>query len=277
VKPNQERFRIVHSPSSLGGLATLVPEHSITRAFTHGCMGWALAAGNPAHTAAIVVGDFVLPVGRPDPALIDAVRAMPGDTLHILPAADDWQPVMDSLIRADAHSYPREVFDWRTFDHSRFQSLRNIGERTGGHPSAAKPMPEIKPINEQIARMLLTHEWSRDIVGNFNDPADAVSRGFGFVAVLNEVVVSAIGCYTCYADGVEVEVDTHPDYRRRGFAGLVSRAMFAEAIDRGLAVGWDAMNGVSAALARSLGYTSSLQYQCLEVQRAPTVSHPAGQ
>jgi GNAT superfamily N-acetyltransferase len=150
------------------------------------------------------------------------------------------------------------VFDWATFETTTFY-------RAESHlPDGS----ELNPIDEAMARTLLTNAWSRDVVGNFVDPADFVAGAFGFVVECDGVVASAAGCYTCYAEGIEVEVDTHPDHRRRGFARAASLALINEAIKRGIAVHWDAMNDASASLARSLGYTSSVRYRCLEVQRS---------
>jgi GNAT superfamily N-acetyltransferase len=220
-------------------------------------MGHAVLAGRPPRTAAVVVGDFVQLLGAPRRDVIDSVRQEPGDTLHVLPAGDEWSEVRESLIGEGATPYTREAFDWRAFDVARFRDMTVV----------APDGVSLLPIDEARAEELLKEAWSRDGVVNFASAADYAERAFGYVAVADGTLVSLAGCFTIYADGIEVEVDTHPRHRRKGYARAVSHALIAEALRRGVAVHWDAMNPESAALARGLGFTNSVRYECLLVER----------
>jgi GNAT superfamily N-acetyltransferase len=193
----------------------------------------------------------------PNRDVLDVVRNKPGDALHILPPAPRWRSVWDALKGEGGKSYTREAFDWRSFNQDTYREGR-------------APLPEgarLQPIDTATASLLLEEPWSRDIVGNFGTPERYVSEAFGFVVRLEGRVVAAAGCYAQYSDGIEVEVDTHPDFRRLGLARAASRALIAEALRRGCAVHWDAMNAASAHLARSLGYVESERYECLELER----------
>ena len=71
-------------------------------------------------------------------------------------------------------------------------------------------------------------------------------------------VLCAVASYTVWEPSIaHIIVATHPDYRRRGFAGAAIRALAAHAFDRSLilqyrAVAW---NEPSLALARALGFS----------------------
>ena len=49
--------------------------------------------------------------------------------------------------------------------------------------------------------------------------------------------------YTVYRGGIEIEIDTHPDHRRRGLARACGAALMLECLKRGL-YSWDAQNPV---------------------------------
>lgn len=249
--------RFVTRVADIGGLAALVPELSIARAFLDGAMGFATVAGDPPRRAAVVVGDIVLLLGRPGRDVLDAARSQPGEELHLLPAADSWRPLRTALIAEGARPYTREIFDWQAFDRRRFERVR----------AELPPGCEVVPIDRPVAAALLTEPWSRDSVANFGTPERYVREAFGSVVMCGARPVAVAGCYTRYANGIEVQVDTHQEFRRRGFARAACCALIAEALGRGVDVHWDAMNAASAALARSIGYTSSERYECLEVTR----------
>jgi GNAT superfamily N-acetyltransferase len=166
---------------------------------------------------------------------------------------------MEELIAEGARSYPRVVFDWVSFDRNRFLTLQT--------QTAPPDGSAVRRIDADLHGRLVASEWSRDAVGNFSGAADFLERAFGYVVELDGRIVSVAGCFTCYSDGIDVQIDTHPDYRRRGFARAAATALIAEAIERGIEVHWDAMNDSSAALARQLGYVGSRTYECLEVDR----------
>ena len=60
--------------------------------------------------------------------------------------------------------------------------------------------------------------------------------------------------YAVSEDAIEIEIDTHPDYRRRGLATAAGAALILTCLDRGLYPGWDAHDLRSVALAEKLGY-----------------------
>src|SRR5439155_13041155 len=66
------------------------------------------------------------------------------------------------------------------------------------------------------------------------------------------------------ARSLEFEIQTHPDFLRRGLASACAAAMIEYCLEHGLRPCWDAHNDVSAALATKLGFTNPAPYTAYE-------------
>lgn len=71
--------------------------------------------------------------------------------------------------------------------------------------------------------------------------------------------------YSVYKGGIEIEIDTSPEYRRRGLATACGARLIIECIDRDLYPSWDAQNVWSVALAEKLGYHFDYEYTAYEI------------
>ena len=63
---------------------------------------------------------------------------------------------------------------------------------------------------------LLAEPWSRDFCSNFDAPADFARRGMGIAALWEGVPVAGAASYSVYSGGVEIQIETREDHRRRG-------------------------------------------------------------
>jgi predicted GNAT family acetyltransferase len=84
--------------------------------------------------------------------------------------------------------------------------------------------------------------------------------GRGIAVLKNGRIVSACSSYSRYREGIETEVDTLEEERRKGLASAASAALILLCLDEGLYPCWDAANGVSVRLAEKLGYTFGGEY-----------------
>jgi GNAT superfamily N-acetyltransferase len=66
--------------------------------------------------------------------------------------------------------------------------------------------------------------------------------------------------YTVYNGGIEIEVDTKPEFRRKGLAAACSARLILECLQRELYPSWDAHDLRSVALAEKLGYHADDPY-----------------
>ena len=89
------------------------------------------------------------------------------------------------------------------------------------------------------------------------------------MAVSEGQILSGASCYSTYSRGIEVEIDTHPDHRRKGLAYSCGAAMILECLNRGLYPSWDAANLGSVALAEKLGYHFSHEYPVYYLPGSP--------
>lgn len=71
--------------------------------------------------------------------------------------------------------------------------------------------------------------------------------------------------YSAYLGGIEIEIDTKKEYRRKGLASVCGARLILECISRDLYPSWDAQNLWSAALAEKLGYHFGYEYDAYEI------------
>ena len=77
--------------------------------------------------------------------------------------------------------------------------------------------------------------------------------------------VSGASSYSGYRGGIEIEIDTRKDFRRKGLAFVCGAKLILECLDRGWYPSWDAHNLWSVALAEKLGYHFDHEYEAYEV------------
>jgi predicted GNAT family acetyltransferase len=77
--------------------------------------------------------------------------------------------------------------------------------------------------------------------------------------------VAGCSSYTLANNKLEIEIDTHPDHRRKGLARAVAAALILYCLDAGIEPCWDAHNPESAALAEQLGFTDPTPYEVFVV------------
>ena len=85
------------------------------------------------------------------------------------------------------------------------------------------------------------------------------------VIIKDGELAAGASSYSRYKGGIEIEIDTREDHRRRGLAYACGAKLILECLGKGLYPSWDAQNMWSAALAEKLGYHFSHEYTAYEV------------
>ena len=107
--------------------------------------------------------------------------------------------------------------------------------------------------------------WCNDWVAQFADYNMYETYGLGAIILKDGEPVSGASSYTSYHGGIEIEIDTKEEYRRKGLAYICGAKLILECLERGWYPSWDAQNKWSVALAEKLGYHFDHEYVAYEV------------
>lgn len=127
------------------------------------------------------------------------------------------------------------------------------------------PDYEIKLMDEAIYQQAMDSEWSRDLCSQFENYDVYKEKGLGAAVLYKGELVAGASSYTRYNEGIEIEIDTKVEFRRKGLAYACASKLILECMDRNLYPSWDAQNKWSVALAEKLGYHFDKEYTAYEV------------
>ncbi len=129
-------------------------------------------------------------------------------------------------------------------------------------------MPEhykLSMIDERLYQMCKAEKWSADLVLQFPNYGNYRKLGIGAVICKDNIILSGASSYSRYKEGIEIEIDTREEYRRKGLAYVCGAKLILECLKRNLYPSWDAHNKGSVALAEKLGYHYSHTYTAIEI------------
>ena len=212
---------------------------------------WVDDLENPT-VAQITVGIFVFFAGDSETKEAEELLYnLPDFTLAIVDS-DEWKKRIETVHVGSIEKFKRFRFIKKT-EHLDRKHIQNI-------LSTLPEGYEIKRIDKEIAKDPSFHDLSEDFVSQFDSIDDFINRGVGY-AILNEgQVVSAATSFSLYDDGIEIEVASHPNHRRKGLAAIIASALILDCLDRGKYHSWDGANEESVELAQKLGYIFKESY-----------------
>ena len=124
---------------------------------------------------------------------------------------------------------------------------------------------EMKEIDEITYDLCLSDPVTRDFVSSFESKENFLELGRGMVIMKSGLIVAGASSYTRYNEGIEIEVDTVEEERRKGLATIACAALILRCLEEGLYPSWDAQNMNSVHLAEKLGYEFDHEYTAYEV------------
>lgn len=215
-------------------------------------------------------GDFAFFAGDPDsPGAEPLIKSV---TVPLLGCGDGhiagwWKRILS--VWSDAQIFDRYTIQKEArFDREKLEEY-------------ARSLPDgftIVPIDESWYGRCLKEKWMCDFVSNFSTAGDFIQRGLGFV-VVDPMGQPASGAasYSIYRGGIEIEVDTNENHRRRGLALAVCAKLILTCLDKGLYPSWDAANLASVSLAQKLGYRMEHPYKIFYLPQMDAQQTAAGQ
>lgn len=200
-------------------------------------------------SAAAQLNDFCFLAGVPCGELVEFFI---GQKLFLVPQNRAWEQLIEGVCGDRAQRMPRYAIKKEAdcFDKAKLEVF----------VSRLPQQYALKQIDRDAYRQCLAFPWSKDLVSGFPTYEEFERLGLGFVVTKNGIVVAGASSYSRYRDGIEIEIVTHMDHRRRGLATAVGAALILECLRRGWYPSWDAYSLVSVALAEKLGYSFSHEY-----------------
>lgn len=199
-------------------------------------------------SAMIMIGDLCFFAGVPNRNLVMNVKK----NIFILAYLNsDWETVIESCYGDKIKKHIRYATKKdTTFDIHLLQN--NVQQLSNEYC--------MKPIDHKIYQQLLKEDWSKDLCSVYDSYDEYQRFGIGYVIYHDDMIVSGASAYTYYQKGIEIEIDTHPDYRRQGLARIVASKLILECLKNNLYPSWDAHTLASLQLALQLGYQEDYSY-----------------
>jgi len=219
-------------------------------------MGGSLYTNELKTTALAQCGDFFCFAGTPDASFLsfDPPTHSGGYRL-LIPPDSEWETLIKrSLPDAKKRIRYRFLRNQSAFDLKKLQAF-------------AAALPDgfsLVPMDAALFDACRKEEWSADFTAQFASFADFYKTALGILVLHDQKIVSGASTYACYPGGIEIEVDTKNEYRRRGLARAAAAKLILESLKKGFYPDWDAHTEISAKLAVSLGYFLDTPYTVYE-------------
>lgn len=221
----------------------------------HGC-AWADDLAAP-KSAMIAVADFVYFAGVPN-AELAAHISCPSREVFMISNSEAWAQLIEQTHGTRCEKFLRYAVKKEpdVFDGARLQAFI----------AAVSPPYTLRKIDETLYGKALKQTWSKDLCAQFPMYQDYRARGLGVMALFHGEPVAGASSYTAYDKGIEIEVDTQEQHRRKGLALACAAKLILACLERGLYPSWDAHDKRSVALAEKLGYKLDYEYAAYAVK-----------
>ncbi len=209
-------------------------------------------------SAVAVLGAFAFFAGEPNrELLLYKPDSYQGDFVIMVPQNQAWEALIEECYpecckKVERYALKKEP---EVFNKEKLQKM--VDALPEGY--------ELKALDEAVFDETKKPEWCCDWTAQYPDWTTYHELGLGVVILKDGQLVSGASSYTTYENGIEIQVDTKGEYRRKGLAEVCSAKLILECLERGLYPSWDAQNKCSLALAEKLGYHYSHTYTAYEV------------
>ncbi len=204
-------------------------------------------------SAVAVLGDFCFLAGEPKKEL---VLFLTKDFMIMVPQNHRWEDMIEKCYGKHAKKVTRYAMK-KEPDIFQEEKLKKA--------MAVSSEYSLNRIDETLFYLCREQKWSRDFVSQYVNYEMYQKFGVGIVALKENEIVAGASSYSSYRNGIEIEIDTKTEYRRKGLAYACGAGLILECRKRNLYPSWDAQNLWSVALAEKLGYHFDYEYCAYEI------------
>jgi len=216
---------------------------------------YALFQNNQIQAARLDSGAFTIFAGNTNAEGIDELlRIKP--IFIVTPQNQAWDLKLSLYFEKRAIKIPFTRFDSSQLDPEHLQSIVD----------GLCDSYQLKALDNDRAKKALSDLENEYLFENFHSISDFLDRGIGFCILDGEKVIGAATSMAISKKAIDIEIQTHKDYRRQGLASVVGSQLLLTSLDKGLDPIWLAANLESEKLATKLGYKKIDTYEsiCIE-------------
>ena len=226
-------------------------EEALIWSCLQGYMGTLITDDEMTPESAIVInGDFSFCAGIPNENLLKSIPVR--DFMLIAANNEDWYPMIEHTFGKKAKKTLRYAIKKEPdiFDK---EYLKSIVESLDDDY-------KIRQFDCEVFELAKKENWSVDLCSQFENYQDYKERALGVAILHKGQLVSGASPYAIYKNGIEIEIDTKPEYRKKGLATVCGAKLILECLANNIYPSWDAHDLRSVHLAEKLGYHLSHSY-----------------
>ncbi len=199
------------------------------------------------------VGDICFLAGKPDASLLKSFKRFK----LLVPKDAGWEKLIEGYYGKRAKKFQRYAIKKEPgiFNKEKLTSFVN----------GLDTCYELRLFDRELFDLAKSEEWSADLCSQFKDYDEYEKLAVGAGILHKGELVAGASPYAVYDGGIEIEIDTKPEYRRKGLATVCGAKLILECLSRGIYPSWDAHDKRSVALAEKLGYRVSHPYTAYEL------------
>ncbi len=208
--------------------------------------------------AVAIIGEFAFYVGKPNKELITyKPDDYEGDFIIMVPQNEEWSMLIEEMYGDKAKRITRYAIkkEGDVFDREKLKAF--VAELPNEY--------ELAMIDEHLFKKCGEEAWSREFVSNYKDYDMYKKHGLGVLILKDGEPVAGVSSYSGYKDGIEIDIVTREDYRKKGLATVCAAKIILECLERNWYPSWDARTKISVALAEKLGYHFDKEYVAYDV------------
>lgn len=201
----------VNDTSKAAGLWEIWEESLIWSAM-QGMMG-EMYADDPEHPTCsmVILGDFAYFTGIPN---LELAQFVPDwctqDFIILVPENEAWGKLIEQYYGEKATKVSRYAIkkERGIFDRTKLQQLMET----------LPPEYEMKWIDQELFTYCKDADWARDFVDRYKEYELYEQIGLGVGVLYEGEMVAGVSSYSSFKDGIEIEIVTQQQHRRRGLA-----------------------------------------------------------